>query len=273
MTYKIDSLDDLIRVIPIIKEAIPADLSIAICDVEQFIAYFPGKDINLGIKKGQKIDPKEPLYTSIHQKKRLQANVPADFYGFEFTGTAQPIYDNRNKVIGGIAIQLRRQTELRAIAEQLSHSLTQANEKISSVANGSTALAELSQNLLVQSGDAEKNVKQTDTVLSMIKGVADQTNLLGLNAAIEAARAGDKGKGFGIVANEIRRLSKETVTSTEKVSDITGQIKKATAQMGDAINKIASVGNEQANSMKEMANLIDELDNLSKKLEQFAEQL
>lgn len=273
MFNQIHTLEDLINMIPIFKSAIPADLSIAVCNKEQFIAYFPGEQINLGIQVGQKIDPREPLYTAIHQNKRLQADVPVDFYGFEFTGTALPLHNERHEVIGGMAIQLRKQSELKAIAEQLSHSLTQAYEQIGTIANGSTSLADLSQELQIQSSEAENNVKETDTVLAMIKKVADQTNLLGLNAAIEAARAGEKGKGFEVVANEIRKFSRETVSSTQKVSEITAKIKHVSNQMGNSIDKIAAVGNEQAGSMKEMTELMKEIELLSKRLNEFAVRL
>ena len=60
------------------------------------------------------------------------------------------------RLIWGIAIQIRRQSELRAIAEQISKSLTQANEQISSIAYGSNSLADFSQELLVQSHQAER---------------------------------------------------------------------------------------------------------------------
>jgi hypothetical protein len=273
MFNKIDSLDNVVAMIPIIKASIPADLSIAICDLEKFIVYSPGENIDLNIKTGQTLDPEEPLSVALRQNKRLQAEVPADFYGFEFTGTALPLHDETGKVIGGVAVQLRRQSELRAIVSQISESLTQANEQISSVANGSNSLATFSQELLVQSHQAGEEVKNTDEVLTMIKRVADQTNLLGLNAAIEAARAGEKGKGFEVVANEIRKFSKETATSTQKIRETMAEIQSVTKQMGTSIEQIAAVGQEQAASIQQTSTFIEEIKELSKKLNEFANKL
>lgn len=61
MFKSIDSLENLINFIPIFKEAVPTDLSIAICDLEKFIAYFPGETIHLNISRGQALNPEEPL--------------------------------------------------------------------------------------------------------------------------------------------------------------------------------------------------------------------
>lgn len=273
MVKSIDSLESVIQMIPLLKSAIPADLSIAVCNLEEFIAYFPGENINLNIKVGQKIHPEEPLAIAIQKNSRLQSDVPKEFYGFEFVGTAMPLVDSRNQVIGGIAVQIRKQSELRANIAQITEALSEAKQQIRTVVEGSNSLAGLSKELLAQSNQAGENVKETDTVLSMIKKVADQTNLLGLNAAIEAARAGEKGKGFEIVANEIRKLSKETVTSTKKVNEITAQIQKATNQMEDSIEKIAAVGNDQAISMQHIASLIEGIEKFSKELNEFAHKL
>lgn len=273
MINTIESLDKLISIIPIIKAAIPADLSIAICDLERFVAYFPGDTIHLNIQEGQLLNNEEALYVAIHENQTLRSDVPANFYGFEFTGTAAPLYDPTGKVIGGIAVQIRRQSELKAIVEQISVSLSQANEQINNISYGSTSLADFSQQLLVLSQQAEKDVENTTEVVSIIKKVADQTNLLGLNAAIEAAHAGEKGRGFEIVAKEIRKFSRDTVHSTQNINESMLQIKGITNQMAISIEKIAAVGQEQAASVQHTSTFIKEIKVMSQKLHEFANKL
>ena len=270
---RIESLEQFISSIPAFQTAVPVDLSIAVCDLEKFIAYFPGENINLNIKVGQKFQPGEPLIVALKQNKRLQAEVPADFYGFEFTGTALPLHNHEGKVIGGMAVQHRKQTEMREVSKQISNALVQADEQISSIAKNSNSLADVAGQLLQQSEVAEESVKQTSEVLSIIKRVADQTNLLGLNAAIEAARAGEKGKGFEVVANEIRKFSKETVQSTQQIRETLAQIQDVTNQMGQAIVQISAVGQEQAASVQQVSNFVKDIHELSNELNKLATKL
>lgn len=273
MFNKVNSLEDLVGVIPIIKASIPADLSIAICDLDKFIAYFPSETINLNIKEGQLLSKEEPLWSALREDKAFRGDVPADFYGFEFTGTGTPVHDEMGKVIGGIAVQLRRQTELREIADKISLSLSQATERITNVANGSNQLANFTQDLLMQSEKAGEDVNNSTEVLTIIKKVADQTNLLGLNAAIEAARVGEKGKGFEVVANEIRKFSKETVSSTKNINETMTRIREMTSHMGIEIEKIAAIGQEQAASIQQISSFIEDINEMAKKLNQFANKL
>ena len=235
MLKKIESLEAFISMIEIMKKAIPTDLSIAVCNMEKFVAYFPGKNLDLKIKVGQQLNSKEPLLIALKENRRLEAIVPADFYGFEFIGTATPLHDKAGKVIGGIAVQVRKQSELIAISNAITGSLTQANDQISNIEEGSANLTETANELLQQSVQAEKNVQQTSDILILMKRMADQTNLLGLNAAIEAARAGEKGKGFEVVAKEIRRFSKETVESTQQIRETMAQINEATQKIAHSI--------------------------------------
>ena len=273
MNNKIESLNSFIEMVKVLKSAIPTELSIAICDLEQFLVYFPGENINLNIVKGQKLNKEEPLSVALRTNQRLQAAIPAEFYGFEFIGTATPLHDYSGKVIGGIAVQVRKQTELLTISNTISESLLHANEQITNIASGSNLLNSASESLLEQSKQAENNVQQTSDILKLMKRMADQTNLLGLNAAIEAARAGEMGKGFNVVASEIRKFSKESIDSTQQIRETMTQIKEATEQMTTAIVQISKVGIEQSESIHHISDFIKEIQNMATKLNDYANRL
>ncbi|WP_172253189.1 methyl-accepting chemotaxis protein [Saccharibacillus deserti] len=273
MAKGIESLDMLAAVIPLLQSALPVDVSIGLCDTEQFMAYWPGTHIDLKIRPGQRLQEDEPLMQAIRGAQALRAEVPAEFYGFAFTGTAVPVRDAGGRVIGGLAVQVRRHSELIDIADRIAESLSGATERISRLAEGSNHLADVSGELLGLSRQAEEKAHGADDVVRMIKEVADQTHMLGINAAIEAAHAGEAGAGFGIVASEIRKLSGQTVTSTHSIRDTLGTFKKLTAEMSGSIERIAETGQGQAESTEQLSAMIGELRAMASQLNEYAKRL
>ncbi|MHB8126255.1 MAG: methyl-accepting chemotaxis protein [Desulfitobacteriaceae bacterium] len=102
-------------------------------------------------------------------------------------------------------------------------------------------------NELASTIDAAKNhIKSTKEVISYIKKIADQTKLLGLNASIEAARAGQHGLGFGVVAAEVGKLAHNSTVSTEKISEIMNNIEGSMQIIFEGIEKTAAIAKRQS---------------------------
>jgi methyl-accepting chemotaxis protein len=124
--------------------------------------------------------------------------------------------------------------ELGASIREISQQATQANSVVGKA-------AEIAKNADQLVGQLSSGASRIGDVVKLIRAIAEQTNLLALNATIEAARAGEAGRGFAVVASEVKTLASQTAKATEEISSQIGAIQGSTAEAVEAIRQIGGV--------------------------------
>lgn len=261
---QVSTVDELINFSKLIRTLIGEDVSVAVCDRETFIAISPSIELNLPIKIGMKIPSGSGLRRCMDLKKDLNEIVPKEVYGKAFRAVSIPIVDD-DQVIGGIAVARSLETRNQVIhaSENLVGSLDEIAKSIGDVASNAQQIAVSQGKMVTSAEEALACMQETYQVLDFIKTIANQTNLLGLNASIEAARSGDDGRGFAVVANEIRKLS---ITSNEAVNKISQTLKKsdeAVKKIVDEIENNSSEALHQAAATEQINAAVEELNSIA----------
>ncbi|NOH15550.1 methyl-accepting chemotaxis protein [Clostridium cochlearium] len=260
-------------VLPYINSITPDDMVIALTDLEKYIGYHNANEFTLDLSEGKPIKGIKTIEDCIKYQKDTSDSIPPEVYGRTLKTFFTPIYGVNNEVIGTLSsgIDFENNSKLVESVSNLAEVIKQITESINQVAQSAGSLADSGQDSIEKVNELTNKQKDTAQILQIIKNIASQTNLLGLNAAIEASRAGENGRGFAVVATEVRKLSEQ---SQESVKNIEAILKEMTDSVNDINNTIGNVGaisQEQAAATEEILSSTEEINDTINELKVFVQ--
>ena len=256
----------MIYAAPIISQLFEGNAAINICDKKQCIYALDGKNSKAPMYMGQVIDNnvmnKNGINENIYKRKKSISSIyDKKNYGFSFKAIAVPIINEEKEALGwfGVSVNMEEYEEIITATEELKNSLKETKLTASEIANGAVHLSEKLNFLIENTENTEKLISEGSEALKLIENISKQSNLLGLNAAIESSRAGEYGKGFSVVAGEMRKLATNSVEASKKISAALTQMSNSIKAITQTISEVGQISTNQATGLEELSATVEEI--------------
>lgn len=262
-------LEKLVETAGYFNQALLKDTAIAITDLNQYLYYMPGKKLNHRVKAGDPI--KEGTLASRAMKAGVQqvAVMDSQLFGFPYIGTATPIFDESGRtVIGCIFFGENTETQemIRSNTEAIADNMIAVNEKTQMISGKMEGLRDLQAGLMNRLEKFDDELKGIEAFSKIIGGIAKQTNMLGINAAIESARLGEAGRGFAVVAEEIGKLAKRSQDSVASINETTVQVQQNSQEIVGEMDNIGTITLEIGEILRKVAEDIEQASGMLEEL-------
>lgn len=262
-------IENIISAIDFYREVFPEDVRITIFDTEKVVVDIPGEKVNWPSNTGAPISNYEGsvVVKSMREQKKLREERGPERWGIAYISTALPLYEN-DQLVGALAavVSNEKVDMMRSGAMTLSSTVQQLNATTETVGQASTNLSVRIQEMSNQLQIIMTDVKQSRFILRSVEDIAENSKLLGLNAAIEAARIGEMGKGFEVVANEIRKMADFSKTSANDINKQLKSINDSVESMYDSFQQVVAFSKELASSLQEINSAFEDVATTSEEL-------
>lgn len=249
------------RSLPLVQRLFPLDVMFALADTEKFLYYLPGRELDARIEPGAPVPASGGIRAALDSGEEVSGTLTKEIYGLPFKSSSIPIRDRDGAVTGvfTIGISLSNQVTLSEAANALAVTSDEISSTSVEIAGTASELAGTVSDLKELGQKVVEDLQQTDEILDFIRKVAENSNLLGLNAAIEAAHAAEHGRGFGIVAQEIRKMSVSSASSAKDIAGILQMIKQKISRMDAILTDCLAQSERQAAATEEITASMEQL--------------
>ncbi len=270
-----DVLEKFIHVMPLLSGIFSADIGVAVTDREKYLLYKPGRTLDLKISPGTPLKPGTAVVRAMAENRRIVVRGDKATFGIPYIANAAPILDSAGNVVGGAVIieSVEQQDQLTLMAQKLADTTSTLASTSEEISAQTQEISALSRTMSAAAGESQGRLQDTDQVVGLIKAIAGQTNMLGLNAAIEAARVGEQGRGFGVVADEIRKLATSTSDSIKKIESTLQTIREDSRKNYEQTRRIDEVMPQVAQAITQVAGAVQEVNEMARALNDMAENL
>ncbi len=262
-------LDAMILVAPFLQKVIPLDCMIGITDTRCFKTLLVGERIRIDADMvGVPIPEQDAIHLAMKRDSIIDMVVPTEAFGFPFRSLAVPLKDKSGRIVGGLGIgyDLYNSNRVSDMAQQVAASTQQTSASIEELSASAEELVHSQLSLKSLATGITKKMDETHEILEFINEVSSTSKMLGLNAAIEAARAGDAGRGFSVVATEIRKMAEESAKSVVGIKRIIGNIRESVDEINSTVTHVVGIGEQQAAASEELSASTQELATISETL-------
>ncbi|NYE56793.1 methyl-accepting chemotaxis protein [Carboxydothermus ferrireducens] len=248
------------------------DATFIVSDLEKYLYYRPGR-IDFGFKPGDKIVEGTLMERAMKQNKKIVARVEKEQskFGFPYIATVIPITDEEG-VVGAMAVAFSTETQDMVInmSADLARVTGEIRESATEFSTSAAELANTNQRIAGESTELQAEIAGIQEIVNLINIISDKTHILGLNAAIEAARVGDKGRGFAVVAEEIRKLAQQTKFSAQDIRNKINQSLHRLNELIQSIQNLAAISEEQSAMAQQLTAAIEEISGVAEDLKNIA---
>lgn len=261
---------------PIISDMFPEGAFLYMSDLQKIAYRQSSKKFDIpGVQIGNNLKEGDLPYEVIKAGKPIVVEYDASKHGIPTLSSNYPLYDDENNIVATLGLILPKASaiHLREMSNGIDVALEGISDTIQELTASASQVHENEKKLNNDIKDILHYSEEINEISNFIKEIANQTNLLGLNAAIEAARAGENGKGFGVVSQEIRKLSEQSKSTVPKINELTNQIKQKVGEAGKKSEVSLASSEEQAAATEEINASIEEITAQAEELNKIAKSI